>query len=201
MDVPTDRATFDAFREVLDRLAALGATIETIDDPALEKSDPATFAAAAEVFRVHRERWEQHPETYGTDVAARLRLAATVGIDTAVDALEWDAGVRHALTRIFARFDVLATPTVGSTRKVIGDDKIDVDGERFSHRTVIAQYTWPVNRSGNPALALPIESEGTPPASLQLIGPRWREADLLEIGLGLEQAGIVNVQKPPISFE
>ena len=201
MDVPTDRATFDAFREVLDRLAALGATIETIDDPALEKTDPATFAAAAEVFRVHRERWEQHPETYGTDVAARLRLAATVGIDTAVDALEWDAGVRHALTRIFARFDVLATPTVGSTRKVIGDDKIDVDGERFSHRTVIAQYTWPVNRSGNPALALPIESEGTPPASLQLIGPRWREADLLEIGLGLEQAGIVNVQKPPISFE
>ncbi len=200
MDVPTDEATRDAFRSTIDHLRSLGATVETIDDPALEKTDPATFAAAAEVFRVHRERWEKHPDTYGSDVAERLRLAATVGLDTAVDVLEWDAGARHALARIFTRFDVLATPTVGSTRKVIGDDKIDIDGERFSHRTVIAQYTWPVNRVGNPALALPIKSEGTPPASLQLIGPRWGEAALLEIGLGLEESGIVQVRQPPIYF-
>ncbi|MEA2023391.1 MAG: amidase [Actinomycetota bacterium] len=201
MEHPADSVTRNAFRGVLDRLAALGATVETIDEPALEITAAAANAAAAEVYRVHRDRWEENPDTYGSDVAARIRRAKTIGLETAIDAMAWDAGVRHALERIFARFDVLATPTVGGTRKVIGEDDMDIDGERIFHRAVIAQYTWPVNRSGNPALALPIESEGTPPASLQLIGPRWGESSLLAIGLGLEESGIVKVDEPPIYFK
>lgn len=196
MDHPIDRVTRNAFRSVLDRLAALGATVETVDEPALEITDTAGNAAAAEVYLALKERWESHPEAYGTDVAARIRRAQTIGLGSAVEAMAWDAGVRHALDRIFSRFDVLATPTVGSTRKVIGEDDMDIDGERIFHRAVIAQYTWPANRSGNPALALPIESDGTPPASLQLIGPRWGEAPLLEIGLGLESAGLVWNERP-----
>jgi len=197
MDHPVDRVTRDAFRTALDRLAALGAAIETVDEPILEITEASANAAAAEVYQVHKERWEHDPDRYGTDVAARIRRAQTIGLETAVDAIAWDAGVRHALERVFGRIDVLAMPTVGSTRKVIGEDDMDIDGERFFHRAVIAQYTWPVNRAGNPALSLPIESAGTPPSSLQLIGPRWGEAGLLAIGLGLEEAGIVKVQKPP----
>ena len=200
MEHPIDRITRNAFRSSLDRLAALGATIETVDEPTLEITEASANAAAAEVFQVHKERWENHPETYGSDVAARIRRAQTIGLDTPIGALAWDAGVRHALERIFSRFDVLALPTVGSTRKVIGEDDMDIDGERIFHRAVIAQYTWPINRAGNPALALPIQSEGTLPASLQLVGPRWGEAALLEIGLGLEDAGIVKVEQPPIFF-
>jgi aspartyl-tRNA(Asn)/glutamyl-tRNA(Gln) amidotransferase subunit A len=200
MEHPIDRITRNAFRNTLDRLAALGATIETIDKPAFEITEASANAAAAEVYQVHKERWANHPETYGSDVAARIRRAQTIGLDTPIAALAWDAGVRHALERIFTRFDVLAMPTVGSTRKVIGEDDMDIDGERIFHRAVIAQYTWPINRAGNPALALPIQSGGTPPASLQLVGPRWGEAALLEIGLGLEDADIVKVEQPPIFF-
>jgi Asp-tRNA(Asn)/Glu-tRNA(Gln) amidotransferase A subunit family amidase len=99
---------------------------------------------------------------------------------------------------LFTRFDVLITPTVGSSRKVIGQPEMDIDGESIFHRLVLAQNTWPVNRVGNPALALPIPSGGTPPASMHVIGRRWGEADLLEIGLGLESAGVVGVGRPPI---
>ena len=42
------------------------------------------------------------------------------------------------------------------------------------HRTVIAQNTWPVNRVGNPALALPIASDwnaaGEYPADRSAVG-------------------------------
>jgi aspartyl-tRNA(Asn)/glutamyl-tRNA(Gln) amidotransferase subunit A len=200
MEHPVDRVTRDAFRETLDRFAALGATVETVDEPILEITEVAANAAAAEVYQVHKERWESDPDRYGSDVASRLRRAQTIGPEAAVDAMAWDAGVRHALDRIFGRIDVLITPTVGSTRKVIGEDDMDIDGERLFHRAVIAQYTWPVNRSGNPALALPIASAGTPPSSVQLIGPRWGESSLLSIGLGLEEAGIVKVAEPPIFF-
>ncbi len=77
---------------------------------------------------------------------------------------------------------------------------IDIDGEAISHRTVLSPYTWPVNRTGNPALALPIPGSGVPPASMQLIGPSFAEARLLEIGLGLEAAGLIGVEEPPIFY-
>ena len=193
----TNQVTGDAFRETVGRLVELGAAVETIDVPALSVTNAAATAVSVEVLHVHRDRWDRDPDRYGSDVAARLRKAESIGIDTTVDVLAWDAGVRHALARLFTRFDILITPTVGSTHKVIGQDDMDIDGEGVFHRLVIAQNTWPVNRAGNPALALPIASKGTPPASLQLIGPCWAEADLLEIGLGLEQAGIVGTDQPP----
>ncbi len=77
---------------------------------------------------------------------------------------------------------------------------IDIDGEAVFHRSVLAAYTWPVNRTGNPALALPIPGAGVPPASMQLIGPSFGEARLLEIGLGLEVAELIGVEEPPIFY-
>ena len=200
MAAPTDQTTRDAFQAAVARLLDAGASVETVDDPGLAVTEAAGLASSGEIYRIHRERWESEPERYGSDVGARLSKAATVGLDVMVDAMAWDAGARHALARLFRRFDVLITPTVGSSRKVIGDAEMDVDGERIFHRTVIAQNTWPVNRVGNPALAMPIESGDAPPASLQLIGPRWGEAGLLAIGSGLESAGLVGVSLPPLAF-
>ncbi len=77
---------------------------------------------------------------------------------------------------------------------------IDIDGEAVFHRSVLAPCTWPVNRTGNPAPALPIPGSGVPPASMQLIGPSFGEARLLEIGLGLEAAGLIGVEEPPIFY-
>jgi hypothetical protein len=35
---------------------------------------------------------------------------------------------------------------------------------------------------------------------MQLIGPSFGEARLLEIGLGLEAAGLIGVEEPPIFY-
>ncbi|MGB9357452.1 MAG: amidase [Acidimicrobiia bacterium] len=193
MSAPTDQVTRDAFHAAVARLLEAGASVEAVDEPGLAVTEVAGLASSGEIYRTHRERWERDPERYGRDVGARLSKAAMVGLDTMVDAMAWDAGARHSLDRLFRRFDILITPTVGSTRKVIGEADMDIDGLRIFHRTVLAQNTWPVNRVGNPALAVPIPSEGTPPASLQIIGPRWGEAGLLEIGLGFEACGVVGL--------
>jgi aspartyl-tRNA(Asn)/glutamyl-tRNA(Gln) amidotransferase subunit A len=117
-----------------------------------------------------------------------------------VEVLAWDAGARHALDRLFTRFDAIATPTVGAMVKVIGVDDMDLDGRPVFHRTVLSSSTWPVNRTGNPALALPIPGSSRPPASLQLVGSRFGEARLLGIGRGLEESGLIGVEQPPIFF-
>lgn len=197
MLAPTDQVTRDAFQAAVAGLLDAGASVETVDEPALTVTDAAGLASSGEIYRIHRDRWERHPERYGRDVGARLTKAGHVGLDVMVDAMAWDAGARHGLARLFERFDALITPTVGSTRKIIGEADMDIDGRAIFHRTVIAQNTWPVNRVGNPALALPIAAAGTPPASIQLIGPRWGEAGLLAIGRSLESAGVIGAGLPP----
>lgn len=197
MLVPTDRVTRTAVQQAIARLVESGASVDTFDEPALAVTEAAAAGVSVEITAVHRDRWTEHADRYGPSVATRLARAASVAPERLVEAMAWDAGVRHCLDRLFRRFDVLVTPTVGSTRKVIGDADMDIDGDRVFHQKVIAQNTWPVNRAGNPALALPIAGPGIPPASLQLIGPRWGEATLLEIGAGLERDRIVGSNRPP----
>lgn len=197
---PIDSRTSTAFEGALSGLAGAGATVERIDAPGLTITDVAAAAVSVEIVRVHRDRWPEYADRYGSEVAARLRAASEVPEADAHEALSWDAAVREALAGLFDSFDVVATPTVGSTRKVIGRPDIDIDGHDVFHRTVLSSYTWPVNRAGNPALAVPIPASGSPPASLQLIGPRDGDERLLAIGFGLEDAGLIRVEQPPIYF-
>jgi len=199
-DAVIDTATKAAFASLLEQIAARGATVERVDAPALSITDVARGAVSVEILAEHHQRWVQEPHRYGSEVAERLRGAEAVPRRYATDVLAWDVGARRALDRLFERFDVLATPTVGAMRKVIGDPNMDVDGESVFHRTVLSSYTWPVNRTGNPALALPIPGSGVPPVSLQVVAPTFGESRLLEIGIGLEESGLIEVEKPPIFF-
>ena len=196
-----DTATRRAFEAVLERIARTGAEVEPVDEPALAVTDITAGAVSVEITEVHRQRWMNEPERYGAEVAARLRAAASVPDSYAHDVLDWEEVAGRAHERLFDRFDVLATPTVGAMRKVIGVPDMDVDGEAVFHRTVLSQYTWPVNRTGNPALALPIRGSGAPPASLQVIGRPFGEDALLGVGLALEEQGFISTERPPMYFE
>jgi Asp-tRNA(Asn)/Glu-tRNA(Gln) amidotransferase A subunit family amidase len=92
---------------------------------------------------------------------------------------------------------VLATPTVAVHRKVIGRDEADTGPDPEPARRALAWFTTLVNHLGAPAVALPLAAPGSPPPSLQLVGPPWSEHRLLEIALALEAAGIVASSRPP----
>lgn len=197
---PVTSVVSAAFERALERLAAIGVEITEVSDPRLRVTDSVMRSPGVEIAEVHRSRWEEHSDLYGTEVARRLEASFALGPGEREAALKWRREARGALASLFETHDALLTPTVGATAKRIGVDTIDVDGEPFFYRTLLSEFTAPVNRVGNPALALPIAASGAPPASLQLIGPDWAEHRLLEIGLGLEQSGIVRVEQPPHWF-
>jgi Asp-tRNA(Asn)/Glu-tRNA(Gln) amidotransferase A subunit family amidase len=190
-----------AFHAALEDLVDAGALVVEIDEPALAVPRAVGKANGVEIAAVHRERWEADRSRYGSDVAARLEASFTVPGDDLVAALRWAAGAGHVLERRFATIDAIVTPTVGATRKPIGVDDIDVDGEPVFYRRLLAETTAPVNRLGLPALALPLPDRGViPPASLQLIGPAWGEALLLALGTALEAGGVARTGTPSIWF-
>ncbi len=201
MDVPTTASVKAAFERALAALEEAGAIVSRPAVPELELDDAARSGAYVEVASVHRDRYLADPSRYGAAVASRIAESIATPADALVGAIRWRAGARHALDRVFADVDVLVTPTVGATRKVIGVDTIDVDGVEVFHRTVLASYAAPVNGVGLPAVALPLPGDvETPPASLQIIGPAFAETRLLEVAAALERAGIVEVGEPPLWF-
>src|ERR1700738_2452702 len=103
------------------------------------------------------------------------------------EALKRQAAWQHDLRKVFEKVDFIALPTLQKLPPKFP----------FFGRTVVfelevfdMQNTVAVNFAGNPALAMPVpmpvKGETAPVASLQLIGPRLSEAELLNAGRLIE---------------
>ncbi len=102
-------------------------------------------------------------------------------------ALKRKAAWQRNLRQIFKQVDFIAVPTLqGLPPKMPfwGSDAV------FEWRVFDMQNTVGVNFAGNPALALPIQmparGKTNPITSLQLVGPRFSEAELLNAGRLIE---------------
>src|ERR1700693_2748740 len=103
------------------------------------------------------------------------------------NALKRQAAWQHALRQVFEKVDFIALPTLQKLPPKFP----------FFGRTVVfelevfnTQNTTAVNFAGNPALAMPIlmpaKGKAVPVTSLQLVGPRLSEAELLNAGRLIE---------------
>jgi Asp-tRNA(Asn)/Glu-tRNA(Gln) amidotransferase A subunit family amidase len=84
--------------------------------------------------------------------------------------------------------DLIALPTLQKTPP--GKPLLDLRIGILEALMLQLQNTVAVNFAGNPALAVPVPLHGAraPVTSLQLIGPRLAEADLLNAGRLVESA-------------
>jgi Asp-tRNA(Asn)/Glu-tRNA(Gln) amidotransferase A subunit family amidase len=182
----------------VDRLVEAGAEVIEIDNDALAYNAASAKAFGAEVTLIHAETLSQNPEHYGPETRSRIADASGVSAADLAAAHQWRSGARAQLDRIFASgVDVIVTPTVGAMHKAIGDDDIDVDGERLFHRPLLSAFTAPMNQVGVPAIVGPIAGAGSPGVSVQMVGPRWSEARLLSIAKAIENVGIIATEEPP----
>ncbi len=158
-----------------------GAELE-VSDIVLPRWHEATAAAGillvSEAWVTDRDLVARRPGQIGPDVVGRLRIGESIDARTLASARkvkdEWVA----CLDEAFRRVDVIATPTLTVFPPPLQG------GEEL----LMARCTLPVNLAGVPALALPVPSAGTLPASLQLIGPRGGEELLLSAGRTIEAA-------------
>ena len=102
-------------------------------------------------------------------------------------ALERQAKWQHALGQVFEKVDFIALPTLQKMPPSIHTVAF------FEGQMLNLQNTVPVNLAGNPALAIPIplKDKGLPATSLQLVGPRLSEADLLNAGRLIEASSLM----------
>ncbi len=83
---------------------------------------------------------------------------------------------RQTLARVFEKVDFIAVPTLKGLppfKPLFGRNAV------FESRVLAMQNTVAVNYAGNPAVAIPIPLHGHLPASLQLVGRNFSEAQLI----------------------
>jgi Asp-tRNA(Asn)/Glu-tRNA(Gln) amidotransferase A subunit family amidase len=178
-----------AFSTTIQRLAAAGAEIVEVRDPML---DPSLMprASYAEVATVHRAWFEEDPERYGPEIRERMGRDMLHSADDVTRAHAWRAALRRAAERVFARVDILLTPATATPSKLIGVPTVDGGGEPEPYRTALSWFSTLPNQMGVPALAMPIAAPGSPPPSIQVIAPWWRESHMLAIGWAMGDAEI-----------
>ncbi|MEU8779134.1 amidase [Streptomyces sp. NPDC048606] len=106
------------------------------------------------------------------------------GTGTATDGREAErcrAALRAELDAVFARADLLATPTTPNPPH----------GHEGPGEVMSVALTWAFNISGHPAISLPAGfTAAGEPVGLQLVAPAGREADLLAVAAAAAEADL-----------
>jgi amidase/aspartyl-tRNA(Asn)/glutamyl-tRNA(Gln) amidotransferase subunit A len=100
---------------------------------------------------------------------------------------------------LFSHYDVLIAPATPVVAPHIGDEFMDVNGERLAVRPNLGLLTQPVSCLGLPVVVAPMRTRNGLPIGVQLIAPPWREELAFEAARRLEAAEVAYC--PPPAFD
>ena len=172
-------------------LAKAGFQVVQLDDQFREKWDAAkgdgNTVAAGGAF-LSNQGFQLAP-----GVSGRTKAIITAGQltynTTYAGAVKRQRAWQQTLNKVFQKVDIIALPTLQKAPPILPILNLNL-GVIDAHVLQI-QNTVAVNFAGNPALAMPIPASHrfrVPVTSLQLVGPRLAEAQLLNAGRIVEEA-------------
>jgi aspartyl-tRNA(Asn)/glutamyl-tRNA(Gln) amidotransferase subunit A len=162
-----------------------GAVIEEIPLPHVSEGDqPSTTIAMAEATHVHQGAgwFPAHSADYAEDIRARLQTGGEIRAADYLAALEVRARVRQDFESAFEQVDVIVAPTLPVTAPLIGEKIALINDGEETVRSALIRLNRPGNFIGLPAISICCGwTAENLPIGLQLLGPRWREEQLLAI--------------------
>jgi Asp-tRNA(Asn)/Glu-tRNA(Gln) amidotransferase A subunit family amidase len=151
---------------------------------------------SAEAFAYHGEFVARSPELYQPETLRRIRAGANVGPEALLACRRELERVRRDIAATFADVDLLVTPTTPVPAPLIAELKQNPDLLR-PRELLLLRNTRPINVWGLPAISIPCGF--TPaglPIGLQIVGPHWGEAKVLQLAHAYEQATAWHKREP-----
>ena len=154
--------------------------LKEIDFPGhQELGAPGTVILSAEAAQLHRERVEEHPDQFGTDVLGNLRRGLEVKAVDYLKALEERERLADEVEVAMEGVDALLVPATPRVAPLIEES----DGVR----PLMTRFTRPFNVTGQPIVTLPAPSRGLP-VGIQVVGHYGEDAKVAEIAAWLEES-------------
>jgi len=173
-----------AVEEALSVIRSLGANIRDIE---LDVPTDRTLQAA-ESYAYHAEFVARSPELYQPETLRRIRTGEKTSQSEIEDRRRELKKLRAQVGSIFNPVDLLVTPTTPIPAPRIADLKENPDQLRPTELALL-RNTRPFNVWGLPAISVPcgVTKLGLP-IGLQITGPHWGEALVLQMAHAYEQA-------------
>jgi aspartyl-tRNA(Asn)/glutamyl-tRNA(Gln) amidotransferase subunit A len=179
-----DAEVASAISHAVSGLVALGAEIRDIE---LTVPTDRTLQSA-EAYAFHAEFVASNPDLYQSETLRRIRTGQNVTAEALLASRRELERARRDIVSIFADVDVLVTPTTPIVAPTIAELKQNPDLLR-PRELLLLRNTRPVNVWGLPAISMPCGfTEAGLPIGLQIIGPPWGEARVLQVAHKYEQA-------------
>jgi AtzE family amidohydrolase len=182
----------DAARAAVARVAeALGAM--PVAAPALTAAgrSAAFIITAAEGAQQHLDHLRHRRADLEPLSRDRLLAGSLVPAQWYLHAQKVRALWREAMAALFRDWDVLVAPATAVPAQPLGQEMLEIDGQRLPLRPSFGLFTQPITCIGLPVLAVPVQNaEGPLPIGVQLISAPWREDLLIRTAAALEAAGI-----------
>jgi amidase len=174
-----------------DALARAGFQVVQLDDQFRQKWDAAKTdgnTVASGGTWLSNQGFQLAP-----GVSARTKAIITLGqvtyTTTYAGAVKRQRAWQQTLDSVFQKVDLIALPTLQKAAPML--PLLNLRLGVLDANVLQIQNTVPVNFAGNPALAMPVPATHrfrVPVTSLQLVGPRLGEAQLLNAGRIVEEA-------------
>ncbi len=180
-----------AVRGAIARAESMGATVKTVRLPDMEALNAVArvvlLAEAAAVFEPYRE----DRASFGADVLALLDQGRLIAATDYVNAQRLRRKLRSEFDQVWKDVDCLITPATPNAAPRIGETTVHLGGQAEDVRLAATRLARGINALGYPSLAMPcgLSANGLPVA-LQIIGPAFQEARILQVGAALEDEGV-----------
>jgi aspartyl-tRNA(Asn)/glutamyl-tRNA(Gln) amidotransferase subunit A len=152
----------------------------------------------AESYAVHAEFAARSPELYQPETLRRIRSGEKISQSQMLEGQRKLEQSRCEIQRVFEEVDVLVTPTVPIAAPVLAELEDQPDLLR-PRELVMLRNTRPFNVWGTPAISVPCGfTKAGLPIGLQISGPHWQEARILQLAFAYEQATDWHKRRPEL---
>ena len=193
----------EAFAAVEAAARALGITRRVTIPEAARGRAAAFLITMAEGANLHMPDLRARAEDFDPMTRDRFLAGALLPAHWLQQAQRVRAAYRTGVLKVFDDVDVIIAPATPYVAPKIGQDMIEVDGERIPVRPNLGVYTQPISCIGLPVIAAPIADPaaiGTPggmPIGIQIIAAPWREDSCTRVAAALVRAGVCASPRPP----
>ena len=195
-----DKKVEDTVRGAIHVLERLGARIETVKLPALQFSEFAELVTiTSEASAIHHDNLVKQPANFGDDVRFLLEFGELIPSVDYLKAQQIRRQLDNDFAKVFEGIDVLITPTLPFLPNNIGESTVSINGKQMSFLDEVIRFTGPGNLTGLPALSIPCGIQDGLPVGLQIMGPAFKEENVLNVAYALEKTNPLKGRKPALS--
>jgi aspartyl-tRNA(Asn)/glutamyl-tRNA(Gln) amidotransferase subunit A len=191
-----------AIEQALAVLQARGAIITKLTLPVMDAvATYGSIVSRVEAATIHAEWMRSDPQAYGAHISGRMYPGYAIPAPYYVEALSRRGPVLRAFAaEVFAKVDVLVTPTIRTCLPTLAETDIDhgPPGTETKFMAVSAN-TRPFNYLGLPAISVPcgFDPNGCP-IGLQIAGRPFAEARIMKLADAYQRDTDFHSRRPPM---